>query len=110
MLLTYVRVSFWMLTSERQSRIIRKKLFTSILRQEMGWFDTYKSGELNSRLTDDIDKIKDGIGDKLGNAFQFISSFISGIAIGFIRGWKLTLVILSLSPILIFLSVALTKV
>ena len=64
------------MSAERQSRIIRKQLFAAILRQEMGWFDCYKSGELNSRLADDVDKIKDGIGDKASNAFQFIATFI----------------------------------
>ena len=36
---------------------MRKKLFAAILRQEVGWFDTYKSGELTTRLTDDITKV-----------------------------------------------------
>ena len=30
----------------------------------------------------DINKIKDGIGDKLGSAIQFTAAFISGIVIG----------------------------
>lgn len=77
MILTYMRVSFWMISAERQSRIMRKKLFASILKQEMGWFDCYKGGELANRLTDDIDKIKDGIGDKFSNSLQFISSFFT---------------------------------
>ncbi len=32
--------------------LIRKKLFQSILKQDIGWFDTYKTGELNNRLTE----------------------------------------------------------
>ena len=76
LIFSYVRVAFWSMSAERQSRIIRKKLFSSILRQEMGWFDCYKSGELNNRLADDVDKIKDGIGDKASNSFQFIATFI----------------------------------
>jgi hypothetical protein len=31
--LSYFQVSFWMMPAERQSRIIRKKLFSSILKQ-----------------------------------------------------------------------------
>lgn len=56
--------------AERQTRHIRKKLFAAILRQEAGWFDLYKSGELTNRLTDDVNKIKDGIGDKFQNALH----------------------------------------
>ena len=38
--------------AERQVRMIRNSLFRSILRQEIGWFDVYKSGELTNRLTE----------------------------------------------------------
>lgn len=96
--------------AERQTRHIRKKLFAAILRQEAGWFDLYKSGELTNRLTDDVNKIKDGVGDKFSNALQFVSTFVVGMGIGFWRGWKLTLVILSLSPILFCCAVVFTKI
>lgn len=38
--------------SENQALYLRKKLFSSIMRQEIGWFDVYKSGELTNRLTE----------------------------------------------------------
>jgi hypothetical protein len=40
------------MASERQTRLIRRSLFRAILRQEIGWFDVYKSGELTNRLTE----------------------------------------------------------
>ena len=48
---SYFQVSFWIMPAERQTRLIRTKLFNSILRQEIGWFDVYKSGELTTRMT-----------------------------------------------------------
>ena len=57
-----------------------------------------------------MSKIKDGIGDKLGNAVQYTSTFLIGILIGLIRGWKLTLVILSLSPLLFLAALLITRV
>jgi ATP-binding cassette subfamily B (MDR/TAP) protein 1 len=51
-ILGYFQVTFWVIPGERQTRVIRKKLFDSILRQEIGWFDVYKSGELTNRLTE----------------------------------------------------------
>nr|UOU03320.1 ATP-binding cassette subfamily B1-2 [Brachionus rubens] len=109
MVLNYFQVSFWLMPAERQTRFIRKALFSSILKQDMAWFDTYKDGSLTNRLTDDINKIKDGFGDKFGNAIQFLSTSIAGLIIGFIRGWKLTLVILALSPILFICALIFTK-
>ena len=48
----------------------------------------------------DVDKIQQGIGDKLANFFQWGTCCIAGIAIGFAYGWKLTLVILAVGPAL----------
>ena len=52
MVFSYFQVTFWMIPAERQARTIRHKLFVSILRQDIGWFDVYKSGELTNRLTE----------------------------------------------------------
>jgi ABC-type multidrug transport system fused ATPase/permease subunit len=48
----------------------------------------------------DVSKINDGIGDKIGMFFQSITTFLAGFIIGFISGWKLTLVILAVSPLI----------
>ncbi|XP_022444089.1 phosphatidylcholine translocator ABCB4 isoform X5 [Delphinapterus leucas] len=96
----YVQVSFWTLAAGRQIKKIRQEFFHAILRQEIGWFDINDTTELNTRLTDDISKISEGIGDKVGMFFQAIATFFAGFIVGFLRGWKLTLVIMAISPIL----------
>jgi ABC-type multidrug transport system fused ATPase/permease subunit len=80
--LAYFQIAFWGMAAERQTRAIRQALFRSILRKEIAYFDTHKAGELNTKLTDDIDKIHDGIGDKLGSTAQLLSSCITGLALG----------------------------
>nr|XP_057941803.1 ATP-dependent translocase ABCB1-like [Doryrhamphus excisus] len=96
----YMQVAFWSLAAGRQVRRIRERFFQSIMRQDVGWFDVNKTGELNTRLTDDIYKIQEGIGDKLGMLSQSFSTFILSLIISFSKGWKLTLVILAISPLL----------
>ncbi|XP_006158809.1 multidrug resistance protein 1, partial [Tupaia chinensis] len=96
----YIQVSFWCLAAGRQINKIRKQFFHAIMRQEVGWFDVHDVGELNTRLTDDVSKINEGIGDKIGMFFQSMATFFTGFIIGFTRGWKLTLVILAISPVL----------
>jgi ABC-type multidrug transport system fused ATPase/permease subunit len=49
----------------------------------------------------DINKVVEGIGSKVGMAIQFTVTFFAGFAIGFVYSWKLTLVILSLTPLMI---------
>lgn len=48
----------------------------------------------------DVSKINEGIGDKIGLLIQSETTFISGFVVGLVRGWKLTLVILAVSPVL----------
>lgn len=78
----YFQVAFWTMSAERQTRTIKQTLFRSILRKEIGYFDTHKTGELSTRLTDDVNKIHDGIGDKISITVQFLSSFVAGLIIG----------------------------
>ena len=52
MILGYFQVAFWMMPAEHQTLHIRNKLFSSILKQDIGWYDVYRSGELNNRLTE----------------------------------------------------------
>uniref|UniRef100_A0A8D1GZB0 ATP binding cassette subfamily B member 1 n=1 Tax=Sus scrofa TaxID=9823 RepID=A0A8D1GZB0_PIG len=96
----YIQVSFWCLAAGRQIHKIRKQFFHAIMRQEIGWFDVHDVGELNTRLTDDVSKINEGVGDKIGMFFQSIATFFTGFIVGFTCGWKLTLVILAISPVL----------
>ena len=57
-----------------------------------------------------MNKIQEGIGDKIANFFQWFSSFLAGFIIGFIYGWKLTLVIMAVSPLLVACGVIFMKV
>uniref|UniRef100_A0A674BHW8 ATP-binding cassette sub-family B member 5 n=1 Tax=Salmo trutta TaxID=8032 RepID=A0A674BHW8_SALTR len=99
-LLGTFQVMLFLLTATKQTKRIREKYFHAILHQQMSWFDTHQIGVLNVRLTDDINTINEGLGDKICVFVQFFCTFLSGFVIGFIFGWKLTLVILAVSPLL----------
>ena len=58
----------------------------------------------------DVDQIENGIGEKLALFFQYLTVFIAGYIVGFVYGWELTLVILSVSPLLILSGVLMSKV
>ncbi|XP_053119930.1 ATP-dependent translocase ABCB1 isoform X2 [Hemicordylus capensis] len=100
LLAAYVQIAFWTLAAGRQVKRIRQHFFHAIMRQEIGWFDVNDVGELNTRLIDDVSKINEGIGDKIAMLIQGIASFLTGFIVGFTKGWKLTLVILAVSPVL----------
>ncbi|XP_054670399.1 ATP-dependent translocase ABCB1-like [Grus americana] len=100
LLAAYIQTSFWTIAAGRQIKKIRENFFHAIMRQEIGWFDVNDVGELNTRLLDDVSKINEGIGDKIGLLVQAVTTFVTGFIVGLIRGWKLTLVILAVSPVL----------
>ena len=42
------------------------------------------------------------MGDKVAMFIQWTTTFLAGFTIGFVQGWKLTLVILSFTPLIVF--------
>lgn len=82
MVVAYFQIAFWSVAAERQTKVIRRTLFRSILHKEVHFFDSNSTGSLNNRLTDDVNKIHDGIGDKIGSTIQYTSSLIAGFALG----------------------------
>ncbi|KAI9225182.1 MAG: ABC transporter type 1, transmembrane domain-containing protein, partial [Piptocephalis tieghemiana] len=98
---SYFQMSLWMYVGERQCKRIRELYYSAILRQEIGWFDRTSSGNLTSRLSGDINLIQDGIAEKVGLIVQYVAMFVGGFILAFVRGWKMSLVMLSLMPFLI---------
>ncbi|KAL4646916.1 multidrug resistance protein 1-like isoform X1 [Arapaima gigas] len=100
LVLATFQVTLFLLVATRQTKRIREKYFHAVLHQSMSWFDTHQIGVLVTRLTDDINTIHDGLGDKICIFVQLFCTFIAGLVIGLVKGWKLTLVILSVSPLI----------
>ncbi|XP_071977907.1 bile salt export pump-like isoform X2 [Engystomops pustulosus] len=100
LILGYIQISFWVTAAARQIQRIRKLYFRKVMRMEIGWFDCTSVGELNSRMSDDINKINDAIADQVGMFVQRFTTFIFGFLLGFVNGWKLTLVITAVSPLI----------
>ncbi|XP_063679336.1 ATP-dependent translocase ABCB1-like isoform X1 [Bolinopsis microptera] len=106
----YVATAFLNISAERQASRVRKAYFRAMLRQEVGWYDTVSSGELTTRLQGDIEMIRDGLSDKSGLFVTWTFCFLSGIAIAFSYSWRLSLVIMSVAPIMGVLSAIFAKV
>ncbi|XP_067891280.1 bile salt export pump-like isoform X2 [Heterodontus francisci] len=100
LLLGYCQICFWVSAAARQIQKIRKAYFKQIMRMEIGWFDCNSAGELNTRMSDDISKINDAIADQVAIFIQRFTTFVSGFLLGFVSGWKLTLVIIAVSPLI----------
>ncbi|XP_056287817.1 bile salt export pump isoform X2 [Pseudoliparis swirei] len=100
MFVSYFQIVFWMLAASRQTDTMRKTYFRKIMQMEIGWFDCNSVGELNTRMSDDINKINNAIADQVSIFIERMSTFVFGFMVGFIGGWKLTLVVIAVSPLI----------
>jgi ABC-type multidrug transport system fused ATPase/permease subunit len=94
------QVAFFTLSSERQTLRVRKAYLASLLRQDIAWFDTSRSGEHTASIAENSVVIREAMGEKLGALFMNIGMCVFGLALGFSLNWSLTLVVMSATPLL----------
>ncbi|XP_020260798.1 ABC transporter B family member 2-like isoform X2 [Asparagus officinalis] len=98
---SWTEVACWMHTGERQAAKMRLAYLRSLLDQDISVFDTEAStGEVINAITSDIIIVEDAISEKVGNFMHYICRFIAGFAIGFSRVWQISLVTLSIVPLI----------
>ena len=90
----YSTVAF-IYTGEHISAKIREQYLAAILRQNIGFFDKLGAGEVTTRITADTNLIQEGISEKIALTLTSITTFITAFVIGFIKSWKLTLILMS---------------
>ncbi|KAG9447575.1 hypothetical protein H6P81_013703 [Aristolochia fimbriata] len=104
-----LQVSCWMVTGERQAARIRGLYLKTILRQDIAFFDKEtNTGEVVGRMSGDTILIQDALGEKVGKFVQLIATFFGGFVIAFIKGWLLSLVMLSCIPLLVISGAAMS--
>ena len=91
----------WLIIGRRTAYKLKEKYFSLIMSQDQKFFDKHNPFELSSKMQLQIKIIEAGLGDKLGNIFSNLSLFISGLIISFYASWKITLVLLSVFPLLV---------
>jgi len=79
---------------------VRKKMFASMLRQEIGWHDKQENntGALCARLSNNAEKIATATGFKIGQVVQGISVLLLSGGIALYYEWRLGLVTLAFIP------------
>ncbi|CAD5234046.1 unnamed protein product [Bursaphelenchus xylophilus] len=79
--------------------ILKSLYIYGILRQDAYFFDKNKFGSLNSQLTNNVNVVGDGIGNKFGLLIRGMTSFGTIIAISFYYSWRITLVMIGGAPV-----------
>lgn len=108
---SFIQVTCWMITGERQAAEIRSLYFKAILKQEIAYFDMETStGEVVGRMSGDLILIQEAMGEQVGKFINLISTFLISFIVAFVKGWLLTLIMLSTIPPMVICGVIMTKV
>uniref|UniRef100_W8B7Y6 ABC-type xenobiotic transporter n=1 Tax=Ceratitis capitata TaxID=7213 RepID=W8B7Y6_CERCA len=96
---SYISITTFNYAANAQILRIRGKFLRSILHQDMAWYDFNQSGEVASRMNEDLSKMEDGIAEKVVMFVHYIVAFIGSLVLAFIKGWQLSLVCLTSLPV-----------
>ena len=102
---TIIAYFFFGLISTRCLRNFKKKYFTLILSQEQAWFDSINIFEFSSRIQSQLEYMEIGMGEHVTkNVVSFLTA-IANLIFGFFGSWKLALVLLCITPIIIVVGI-----
>ena len=87
-------------SGERLTLRMRDMVFRAYLRQEVAYFDDHKhnTGALCTRLSSDAAQVHGATGVRIGGVLMNIAAMGTGIILGFVYSWKLTLLVLGFGP------------
>jgi len=96
----YIGFACWLTVGERQGIEIRKRYFKSLLQQEIAFYDSINPNELSTKISEECFNIQQGIGEKVSTFVNSVSTLITGLVIGYIKGWQLALVLTGFMPVM----------
>ncbi|EFC39126.1 abc transporter AbcB1 [Naegleria gruberi] len=88
--------------SERIGIALRTAYFDALTDQEMGYFDVKKVGAVTNTLYEDCTKVQEIYTTRISTFVTSIAQFAIGFSLSMSSSWKLTLVMISTTPIMIF--------
>ncbi|XP_054735740.1 multidrug resistance protein homolog 65 isoform X2 [Anastrepha obliqua] len=97
-------VDIFNIVALRQITRMRKILFETVIRQDIEWHDMATKQNFTQQIIDDVEKVRDGISEKVAHFLYLIFGFIITVCISFAYGWKLTLAVSAYIPIVIVLN------
>ncbi|CAJ0931151.1 unnamed protein product, partial [Mesorhabditis belari] len=95
-------VFFFGLGSELMTQRLRATIFTNVLSQEIGYFDSplHATGKICTRLATDVPNLKSAMDFRLSTVLATIVSCVTGVGVAFFFGWQMALLSVGLYPLL----------
>jgi ABC-type multidrug transport system fused ATPase/permease subunit len=108
-LFSYFRVILFTNATEKALRDLRHDVFQRMLHLPMDFFNRHTVGELTSRISADITQIQETLRTTVAEFFRQLVMVVGGIIYLAIVSWKLSLIMLSLIPVITILAVLFGK-
>ncbi|GMR37344.1 hypothetical protein PMAYCL1PPCAC_07539, partial [Pristionchus mayeri] len=108
-LLAFIEYITLSTASERITARIKTVFIKAVLGQDSSFLDAITAGALSNQLNNNIDRIRDGLGDKVGMLCRSAALYVSSTVLAFILDWRIALIMVWTGPICV-ISTALTPV
>lgn len=93
-------------TGERVVTDLRKRLYAHLHRQDLQFFANRRTGDLTSRLTNDVSSVRDAVTQALSESFTQVLSLVGSVALMVILNWRLSLIIFVVVPVVTAAAIA----
>ncbi|KAJ3677350.1 hypothetical protein LUZ60_003074 [Juncus effusus] len=99
---------FFSIMGENLTTRVRRMMLSSILRNEVGWFDEEENNSslVAGRLAIDAADVKSAIAERISVILQNMTSLLTSFIVGFIIEWRVAILILATFPLLVFANFA----
>lgn len=101
---TFVRRYLLAFTGERVMADLRLRLFEHLQGLSLSFFNERRTGELVSRLTNDVATVRAVVTSDIATALSQVLTFFGALALIIITDWRLTLFMLALIPLVVLIA------
>ncbi|EPB75457.1 ABC transporter, ATP-binding protein [Ancylostoma ceylanicum] len=98
LLIHFIQFLCFYIVSCRLIAKIRHHYIKAILRQNAGWIDKHHCGVLTTQLNDNVERIREGVGDKMGLLIRGFAMFFAALILSFATEWRLALFMCPVAP------------
>lgn len=109
MIVSFMRVYLFTAVGENAVADMRKEIYKRMITMPMDFFAQRRVGELSSRISSDVSQIQDTVTTVLAELLRGVLTLVIGLGLIFFISPKLTLLMLSVIPVIVIIAVIFSK-
>jgi ABC-type multidrug transport system fused ATPase/permease subunit len=106
---TYLRYTSTQYLQEYLSIDMKMDIYSKFIKNDMYFFEQYKTGEFVSRLGNDINQAKSAVSNNLTFLIKNFVTILANIVFLFVMSWKLTLSVMTILPFFVAVTIYYSK-